>query len=173
LRLAKGNYRDILVKIEEIWNEVNDGMTFEFSFLDERLNQQYLSEEKTNKLFIIFAAMSIFVACLGLFGLAAFTTEEKTKEIGVRKVLGASIPLIFIDLVKQFTKWVLLANIIAWPLAYYIISRWLEVFAYRIQIDIWPYIIAAFLAFIIAVGTVSYQAVKAALANPVDSLKYE
>ncbi len=173
LRLSKGNYKTILAEVEEVWKDVNSGMPFEFSFLDERLNQQYLSELKTNKLFVIFAALSIFVACLVLFGLAAFTTEEKTKEIGVRKVLGASIPVIFIGLIKQFTKWVLIANIIAWPMAYYMINQWLENFAYRIEIDLWPYMIAAVTAMTIAVVTVSFQAVKAAVANPVESLNYE
>ncbi|MBU1100036.1 MAG: ABC transporter permease [Bacteroidetes bacterium] len=173
VRLSSGNKISILKEIERFWDEVNPGQDFRFNFIDERLNEQYAAEVKTSTLFVIFSSLSILVACLGLFGLAAFTTEEKTKEIGVRKVLGASIPNIFLNLVKQFTKWVIVANLIAWPLAYYIMDKWLQNFAYRTEVSSWTFIIAAIVALIIAITTVSFQSVKAALANPIKSLKYE
>ena len=172
-RLMPGDYQDILSSVKNVWNKVNPGQQLDFNFLDERLNMQYEAEIKTNNLFFIFSTLSIFVACLGLFGLAAFTTEERTKEIGIRKVLGASIPSIFTNLIKQLTKWVLVANIIAWPVAYYIMNSWLQDFAYRIDISIWTFAMAGLIALVIAVGTISYQSIKAAISNPSDILKYE
>ena len=173
VRLNPGNFRNTLDEIETVWNEVNPGQDFRFTFIDERLNDQYAAEIKTGNLFMIFSILSIFVACLGLFGLAAFTTEEKTKEIGIRKVLGASVANVSMSLLKQFTKWVIVANIIAWPIGYYIMSEWLQDFAYRTNMQITTFVLAALLAFLIAAATVSYQSVKAALANPVKSLKHE
>ncbi|MCU0287537.1 MAG: hypothetical protein MUF15_14225, partial [Acidobacteria bacterium] len=115
----------------------------------------------------------LFISCLGLFGLAAFTTEQRSKEIGIRKVMGASAPEIIYMLSKEFSLWVLLANIFAWPIAWYGISRWLENFAYRIKILPWPFFLAGLIALIIALISVSYKAVRAALANPVEALRYE
>jgi len=115
----------------------------------------------------------VFVACLGLFGLSIYSAEVRMKEIGVRKVLGASLPDIVVLLSKEFTRWVLLANIIAWPLAYYAMNRWLQNFAYRTGIGIEIFIMSGLIAFAIALITVSYQSLKAALAHPVDSLRYE
>jgi putative ABC transport system permease protein len=119
------------------------------------------------------AIIAIFISCLGLFGLASFSCEQRTKEIGIRKVLGASITNVMVMLTKDFTKWVLLANIIAWPIAWYVVNKWLQNFAYRIDMTIWPFILAGFSALAIAIGTVSWQAIKAATANPVESLHYE
>ena len=117
--------------------------------------------------------LAIFIACLGLFGLASFTAEQRTKEIGIRKALGASVSNIVIRLSMEFTKWVLVANIIAWPIAYFAVDRWLQNFAYRISIGIGTFITAALSAFVIAWLTVGYQAIKAARANPVEALRYE
>ena len=122
---------------------------------------------------MIFSILSIFVACLGLFGLAAFTAEERTKEIGVRKVLGANTANILFLLSKEFGKWVLVANVVAWPVAYFMMNRWLQNFAYQTGIGIWPFVLSAILAFLIALFTVSFQSVKAALTEPVDCLRYE
>jgi len=124
-------------------------------------------------LFTSFSVLAILVACLGLFGLASFTAEQRTKEIGIRKVLGASVSNIVVLLTKEFSKWVLLANLIAWPIAYFAMLRWLQNFAYRTRIGVWMFFLAAFLALAIALVTVSYQAVRAALANPARSLRYE
>jgi putative ABC transport system permease protein len=115
----------------------------------------------------------VFIACLGLLGLAAFMAEQRTKEIGIRKVLGAKVSGIVLMLSKEFAKWVLIANIIAWPVAYFAMSNWLQNFAYRTSIGIWTFVLSAALALTIALLTVSFQAVKAATSNPVDSLRYE
>ncbi|MBW2174355.1 MAG: FtsX-like permease family protein, partial [Deltaproteobacteria bacterium] len=115
----------------------------------------------------------IFISCLGLFGLTAFEAERRTKEIGIRKVLGASIFSIVHVLSLEFAKWVLLANIVAWPVAYYFMSKWLQIFAYRINLDWWIFILAGVVALGIALLTVSYQAVRAATANPAETLRYE
>lgn len=158
---------------EEKWNELFPGKPYEFNFLDEDFARLYKSEENFGKLMGTFTLLGFFIASLGLFSLASFLTERRTKEIGVRKVLGASVSGITILVSKEFIKWVLVANIIAWPLAYYFMNSWLQDFAYRIQITLWPFLLSGFVAFSLAVLTVSYQSIKAALANPVESLKYE
>ena len=146
---------------------------FEFSFLDNDINILYESEQKLSKIISYFAFLAIFIACLGLFGLATFLTEQRTKEIGIRKVVGASIPAIITLLSKEFTRWVLLANIIAWPIAYFAMNKWLQNFAYRIGLTIWPFLLAGLAALAIALMTISWQAIKAARSNPVESLRYE
>jgi len=133
----------------------------------------YKKEDKLGEIFKYFTLLAIFIACLGLFGLASFTTEQRTKEIGIRKVLGASGPNIILLLSKEFTKCVLVASIIAWPIAYYAVNRWLQNFAYRININLWIFLLSAALAFVIVLFTVSFQVIRAAIANPVDSLRYE
>jgi putative ABC transport system permease protein len=121
----------------------------------------------------MFSILAIFVACLGLLGLAAFVTEQKTKEIGIRKVLGASVMEVVTLLSKEFIRWVLIANVIAWPLAYYIMNNWLKNFAYRIDMSFWIFLASGVLALLIALLTVSSHAIRAATANPVESLRYE
>jgi len=130
-------------------------------------------KKKLSQIFSYFTFLAILIACLGLFGLASFTAEQRTKEIGIRKALGASVSEIIFLLSKEFTRWVLVANIIAWPLAYFAMNRWLQNFAYRINIGIGTFILAALLALVIALLTVGYQAVRAARANPVEALRYE
>lgn len=173
VRIMPGDIRGTVDFIQQKWTETFPGEQFEYSFLDNRINLLYISEGKMRNIFLIFSILSIFVACLGLFGLAAFTAEERTKEIGVRKVLGASTSNILVLLSKECTKWVLMANLVAWPVAYFVMSRWLQNFAYKISIGPWPFVLSAVLALIIALLTVSYQAVKAALRDPIDSLRYE
>ena len=173
LKIDTENISETLSFIEEQFKSLFPGRLFEYFFLDEDFNRLYQREEQTAKIFGIFTFLGIFIACLGLFGLAAFTVEQRTKEIGIRKVLGASVTNIIIMLSKEFVKWVLISNIVAWPVAYFVLNRVLQDFAYRIQIGLMPFIFSAILALIIAIITVSYQAVRAALSNPVDSLKYE
>ena len=144
-----------------------------FSFLDDRFNNTYQSEQKTGTILGIFAGLTIFVACLGLFGLVTFTAEQRTKEIGVRKVLGATITGIVSLLSKDFLKLVFIAFIIASPVAWFIMNKWLQDFAYRINISWWMFAVAGFIVIIIALLTVSSQAIKAAIANPVESLRTE
>jgi len=137
------------------------------------LDDLYTSEKRIETLIRYFSILSIFIACLGLFGLASFTAEQRIKEIGIRKALGASVSEIIFLLSKDFTKWIIVANIIAWPIAYLVMNSWLQNFAYRINIGMGTFVLAGALALIIALLTVGYQAVRAARANPVDALRYE
>jgi len=141
--------------------------------LDEAYDNLYKSEIRLNIFFRLFTLIAIIISSLGLFGLASFMAERRTKEIGIRKVLGASVPSIVIFISRGFTKWVLLANILAWPVAYYFMNKWLQNFAYRIDLSVWIFFLSGLAAFGIALVTVSYQSIKAATANPVNSLRYE
>jgi ABC-type antimicrobial peptide transport system permease subunit len=162
-----------LAHIENVWKKFMPGAPFEYTFLDETLENQYRTEIRISKILNTFTVLAIFLSCLGLLGLTSFMAEQRTKEIGVRKVLGASTSGIVFLLSKEFAKWVLLANVIAWPLAYYFMSKWLQEFANRINIGIGTFIVSALIALIIALLTVSFLTIKAALANPIKSLRYE
>ncbi len=159
--------------IKDVYEKFVSEYPFEFHFLDTDIDNFYYKEKQIHKTFTYFTFLGIFIACLGLFGLASFTAEQRTKEIGIRKVLGASVSSIVLLLTKEFTKWVLISNLIAWPFAYYAMNKWLQNFAYHINISVWLFIISAGLTLVIAFLTVSYQSIKAALANPVESLGYE
>ena len=132
-----------------------------------------MTEQRIGKIFRYFTVLTILIACLGLFGLASFMAERRTKEIGIRKVLGAKISGIVLLLTKEFAKWVVVGNVIAWPTAYFVSKRWLQGFAYQIKLGWEIFVFSAVVAFVIAVGTVCYQAIKAATANPVKALRYE
>jgi putative ABC transport system permease protein len=161
--------------LEGIWQEYRPNFPFVYDFLDDRYAQLYQNEHTLGQIFIIFSALAVFVACLGLFGLASYTAEQRTKEIGVRKVLGASTSSVIMLLSMDFTKLVIFATIAAWPISYFVMDRWLADFAYRISINSQfdTFIFSAILAFAIAMITVIYQAVKAALSNPINALRYE
>ncbi|HSP88214.1 MAG TPA: FtsX-like permease family protein, partial [Ignavibacteriaceae bacterium] len=173
LRIKPGDINGTISLIENTWEKINPNHPFEYSFLDDEFNQLYKSEQSFAELISGFTWLAIFIACLGLFGLASYMTEQRTKEIGIRKVLGASIGSILFLTTKQFIILVLIANIVAWPLAYYFMSNWLLDFAYRINIGFETFIAAAVLTVLIAILTVSFQAIKAAITNPVKSLRYE
>ena len=173
VRLRPGTIAGTLQSIENIWRELEPAHPFSYVFLDDSFDRLYRSEQRMGQIFISFTLMAIFISCLGLFGLASFTTDQRTKEIGIRKVLGASMSNVVLLLSKDFTKWVILANVVAWPVAYLVMARWLQNFAYRISLGIWMFILSGALALIIAVFTVSTKALKAAAADPVDSLRYE
>ena len=168
-----GDIKSVVNNFESIWKEVSPDFPVEYNFLDESLARQYEAEEKFETAFFYFSLFAIFIACLGLFGLTAYVVEQKMKEISIRKILGASVPGITALLSRQFILLVLLSNIIAWPVAYYITNNWLKDFAYRININIWFFILSALLALIIALLTVISNTIKAATANPVESLRYE
>jgi putative ABC transport system permease protein len=155
------------------WQELVPGQSFEYSFLDEDFGRLYEAEMRLSRIFSIVAALAVFIACLGLFGLAAFMAEQRAKEVGIRKVLGATVSNIIIMLSTEFSKWVLMANIIAWPVAYYAMHQWLQNFAYRTDMALWMFLSAAMIALVIAWLTVSYQAFKVALTSPGESLRYE
>jgi len=173
VRIPRTDVQNSLKLLESEWKAFAPASPFECEFLDESLETQYLSEQRLGKIFLIFSGLTIFIACIGLLGLAAFSAEQRTKEIGIRKVLGASALNASALLSKEFTKWVIVANLIAWPVAYFTMNQWLQNFAYRVGIDWWTFALAGGLALIIALLTVSTQAIKAALANPVESLRYE
>jgi putative ABC transport system permease protein len=176
IKINSANYSDIKEVIEYLkktWKDFSPDFPLEYNFLDEKLDMQYKAEEKFENAFIGFSLLAIIISCLGLFGLSSFATEQRTKEIGIRKILGASIPGITIMLSKQFVVLVIISNIIAWPAAYYIAASWLQDFAYRIDISWWMFVLSGAIALVIALATVSFQAIKAATANPVDSLRYE
>ena len=141
--------------------------------MDDDFRNKYTEEEKARQVYIIFGALAVFIACLGLFGLASFTLEQRTKEIGVRKVLGASVNNIIFLLSKEFAKLVLIANILAWPLAFYAMNRWLGNFAYRIGIGWDLFVLSGVLAIFISLFTVCFHSIRAALANPATALRYE
>ena len=173
IRLSPGNVMQAVQFVQSTWERHFPEEPFQYYFLDDSLMSRYAKEMQMRNLFLVFAGLSIAVACLGLFGLASYTAEEKTKEIGIRKVMGASVPSIILALLQQFTRWVLIANVVAWPVAWLLMRRWLEDFAVRIHITMDIFFIAALTALVIAILTVTAQAVKAALANPVKSLKYQ
>jgi putative ABC transport system permease protein len=176
LKIKTNNFiatRKTISYVQHLCEEYRPDVPFGYFFLDQWLDQMYKAEENTEKVIASFSSLAIFLACLGLFGLVSFSAEQRTKEIGIRKVMGASIRNIVLMLVKDFVKWILIANIIAWPVAYYFMNQWLQDFAYRINISWWIFLAAGSSALIIALATVSFQAIKAATANPVESLRYE
>jgi putative ABC transport system permease protein len=185
IKIDPGRYNYILARINSnttagsidylktVWEEFQFEQPFEFTFLVDDMNRVYRRVENFAAVARYGTFFAIFIACLGLFGLASFTVEKRTKEIGIRKVLGATVPGLIRLISKEFLTLVLLANIIAWPVAYYAMKIWLQNFAYRTSIEFWTFLVAAGLAFFIALFTVSYQAIKTALANPVKSIRYE
>ena len=173
LKLTSGNPKQTIAAIKDKWQNYQPDVPFEYSFLDEDLNSAYTADQRTAKLFGIFTGLSIFVACLGLFGLVAFTAQKRTKEIGIRKVLGASVTGIVKLLSIDFIKMVAISLVIASPIAWYAMHKWLEDFAFRIDIEWWVFVLAGVAALAITLITVSFQAIKAAIANPVKSLRTE
>jgi putative ABC transport system permease protein len=173
VRIRPENVEDTLNFLRAKWIELTSSQYFQYSFLDEDYDNLYRAEMRLSRILGTVTFLSIFIACLGLFGLASFIVERRTKEIGIRKVLGAPLSKITLLLTKEFALWVIAANLIAWPAAYYFMQKWLQNFAYRIPISLWMFLFSGILALMIALLTVSYQAVKAALADPVETLRYE
>ncbi len=173
VKIKPEDYRATIAAIEKTWNEIIPGSAFSFYFLDEALNQTYESEERLAKIFKVFCGLAIFVACLGLFALASFSAQRRLKEIGVRKVLGASEPSLVLLMYKEFLVLVVIAGVLASPLSYYLFNGWLDGFAYRIQINPLVFIVALVLLIIIAFITVGYQAFNAARSNPTQTLRSE
>jgi len=173
VRVNTKNVSSIIDNIKSKWNEMAPGQPFNYSFMDADFNKIYTAEQQTGKLFITFAVFAIFIGCLGLFGLVTYAAEQRTKEIGVRKVLGASVGGIVAMISKDFAKLVLIASLFAFPVAWWAMHKWLQSFAYRIDISWWVFVVAGLAAILIALITVSFQAIKAATANPVKSLRSE
>jgi putative ABC transport system permease protein len=174
-RINSKNIRVLIAQIGAIYHaqEKMDGQPFLYSFMDDDFNRLYQSDQRTGKIFISFAVFAILIACLGLFGLVTYAAEQRTREIGIRKVLGATVSHVVGLLSRDFLKLVLIAVIIAFPIAWWGMSKWLEDFAYRTDISWWVFVVAGGLAAIITMMTVSFRAIKSALANPVNSLRSE
>jgi putative ABC transport system permease protein len=173
IKLKAGEFSKTIVEIEKIWNKIVPEQPFAFNFMEESFNNTYQSEQRLGHIFIVFTILSLFIACLGLFGLAAFNAEKRTKEIGVRKVLGASVSQISYRLTMDFLKLVAVAILISLPIGWIAMNKWLEDFSYRIEISWWILTFAGLLAIAIAIITVSYQSIRAAIVNPVKSLRSE
>jgi hypothetical protein len=173
VKIKPGDISRSISSLTATWGRLVPGTPFEYQFLDESIDKMYRTDQRMGKMIDSFTILALFIACLGLFGMASFTAEQRIKEIGIRKVLGATVFEITFSLIREFGKWVLLANLIAWPLAYFTMNRMLEVYAYRISLDVWIFLAAGAAALILAVATVSYQSIRAALANPVETLRYE
>jgi putative ABC transport system permease protein len=173
LKVEPVNTEQTLKSIEGILQKIDPSHLFEYNFLDKQWELFYREDQKRQVIFLSIAALTILIACLGLFGLATYAAEQRIKEIGIRKVLGASVSSIVAMLSKDFLKLVFIASIIALPVAWWAMNNWLRDFAYRINISLWVFVIAAALAIIIALFTVSFQAIKAAISNPVKNLRTE
>lgn len=173
LKINTENLPDLMTFVQEKWNKFFPQNPFEYFFLDADFDRQYRSDEQAGHIVMLFTGFAIFIACLGLFGLASFMAEKRTKEIGIRKVLGSSVARILLLLTKEFSKWILAANIIAWPVAYFILDKWLNNFAIHTRVQILTMALAGAIALSIALATVSYQTFKAATADPVECLRYE
>ena len=173
VRLYPGDMSGTVAFLREAWERLVPDETFSYYFLDDSLNRLYRTEERLQHIFTFFAGLAVLIACLGLFGMASYTVERRVKEIGVRKVLGASVPDVVGMLTHAFIKWVIVANVIAWPSAYFVMNRWLQDYPYRVDPALWIFFVAGSAALLISVLTVGQQAFRAARANPVDSLRYE
>ncbi|MDP9048619.1 MAG: ABC transporter permease, partial [Bacteroidota bacterium] len=171
--VSSNNYKALLAQVGSVWQKDMPAVPFEYTFLDSEVQKQYESEIVLSQIINSFTLIAILISCLGLFGLAAFSAEQRNKEIGIRKVLGASVSGIVGLLSADFLKLVIISFIIATPIAWYGMGKWLQAFAYRIPLSWWMFALAGAVAVIIAVVTVSSQAIKAALMNPVKSLKTE
>jgi putative ABC transport system permease protein len=173
VKISSSEMQQGLAHLEKLWKEMLPGRPFEYQFMDDRYARLYEAEQKEGKLFTIFSGLAIFIASLGLFGLATFNTMQRVKEIGIRKVLGASVPSILALLSKEIIMLILAANLIAWPVAWYFMSQWLNSFAYHVDMNVLAYALAALACIVVALITVSSQTIKAAMTNPANTLRYE
>jgi putative ABC transport system permease protein len=173
IRIPSENTPETLKFIGGVWKKFAGDFEFNYRFLDESLDTLYRGEQRVGRIINVFTIFSIFVSCLGLFGLASFMALRRTKEIGIRKVLGASLSGVVVLLTKEFSKWVVVANLIAWPVSYFVLSKWLQEFPYRTDFKLWIFLGTGLMTFLVAILTVSYQSLRVALSNPADSLRYE
>jgi putative ABC transport system permease protein len=173
VQLSSGNPLEHLAALEDIWKILVPDRPFNYKFVDQEYERLYRSEERVGSIFRLFAGIAVFVACMGLFGLVSYVALRRTKEIGIRKVLGAGVSNIVVLLSRDFVKLVVLAIVIATPVSWYTMNRWLEGFAYKIDVSWWIYPLAGILAIAVALLTICFHSIKAALMNPVDSLRSE
>ncbi len=173
VKVRSARTTEVLSTIERSWASLADGLPFEFTFLDDRIDGLYQNDNRAGKIVSMFSVLAIFVSCLGLFGLAAYVTEQRTKEVGIRKILGARLGSVVWLHTRQFVKWVVVANLIAWPVGYWLMGRWLRGFALRTSLDPGIFLLSGLGALAVAILTVSFQVLRAAAANPADALRYE
>nr|MBP6619265.1 ABC transporter permease [Leadbetterella sp.] len=173
IKVNSENSADLINTMKSKWTSYGTGEPFNSAYLDQLYNETYQKEANMNSILRIFAILTIFVACLGLFGLVTFTTEQRFKEIGIRKVLGSSVPQIVGLLSKDFLKLIVVSFLIAFPLGYYVMQNWLQDFEYRTELQWWVFVVAGLVTVLIAFITISYRSIQAALMNPVKSLKTE
>jgi putative ABC transport system permease protein len=171
--IGGNHFKTTLAEIENRWKRLDAKDDFKFSFLDANVASQYKTEQKEQKIFTIFSMMAIIIACIGLFGLASYSTIQRKKEISIRKVLGAMPRNIIIILSKDFLILVIVASLIAFPVALWVMYKWLQNFSYRVDVSWWVFLLAGSIAALIAMLTISYQAIKAAIVNPAKTLKTE
>jgi putative ABC transport system permease protein len=172
-KVNTANMKGLVATIGSVWKKMAPGMPFSYRFMDDAFDNMYRAEQRIGKLALGFSILAILVACMGLFGLATYAAEQRVKEIGIRKVLGASVGGIVEMLSVDFIKLVVISALISFPLSWWAMSKWLANFAYRINISWWVFVAAAVVAIVIAMATTSYQAIRAALMNPVKSLRTE
>jgi putative ABC transport system permease protein len=173
IRMSTNGIDGTLANIKQIWNKINPEYPFDYSFLSDVFAAKYIADNRFKFVMELFSSIAVVIACIGLFSISLFTTERRIKEIGIRKLLGASVAQVVFMLMKDITKWIILANFIAWPAAYFFMNKWLQDFAYKIDISWWVFVISGGIALLIALLTVSFQAIKAAIANPIEALRYE
>ena len=173
IKVTPGNHSTAIEHFRKVWKEINPGNAFEYRFFEDKLEDMYKNEQRFQSILFAFALLAIFISCLGLFGLTAFMVEQRKKEIGIRKTLGASVPNIILLLAKEYTIWVITANLLAWPIGFYFINKWLLTFAYKINLGINIFLISGFIALTVAIMTTSFQTIRASNKNPVDALRHE
>ncbi len=173
VRIKTADVHQLINDIKSQWQNYNTGAPFSYSFLDDQFASLYSSEQRTGRIFTSFSIIAIIIASLGLFGLVAFMVRKRVKEIGIRKVLGASTGSITAMLSKEFLQLILIAALISFPVTWFAMHKWLQDFAYRINIQWWVFVLAGLIALLVAAITISFQSIKAALANPVKSLRSE
>jgi putative ABC transport system permease protein len=173
VRLPSERTQEVISRIREVVYGLFPGQIFDYAYVDDLHLRSYDEERRLASLLVSFCQLTVLVACLGIFGLAAYSTEQRTKEIGIRKVLGSSVVGIVILFTSNYARWVFVANLFAWPAAYFTVNKWLQDFAFRTPIGFGPFILAGLITLAVALISVVFQTVKAALANPVQSLRYE
>ena len=173
VRFKTENLNSLINSIRKVWEQIDPNEPFEYFFLDNVFDEMYRSEQKLSSMLLYIAILAIIIACMGLFGLALYSTEQRTKEIGVRKVFGSTVSKVVFLLTGKFTRWVLLANLLAWPVAYIIIRKYMQMYAYKIDLPVWIFFVTALGTYLIALITISFQSVKAGTTNPAKTLRYE
>jgi putative ABC transport system permease protein len=173
IRTTGNNPKQVIAFIDEKRKEFGDHYPFDYRYLSENLDEYYNEEAVIGKIFGYFTILTIFIAALGLLGLSAFMAQQRTREVGIRKVMGSSVNGVVYLFIMEFSKWVIISNLIAWPLSWYAMNKWLQNFQYRIDITVWIFAVAFGLSLAVALITVSWQSIRAALTNPADSLRYE